>query len=123
MEVILLIIFGTSFMGLVAIVIRAYYVKDYSTRHKQKSAPPKYFAIHKGYVTSKNDGDRHYIGFLQLCKCYHLDPKYCIDWNDGGHLNRFEIDYIHLFPRLNGDYKLSHLVYKEDGPDYWGENG
>ena len=49
-----------------------------------------------GYVTSKNDGDEHYITAGQLKKLYRLDPnKHIISKHRG----------IPLYPLYHGDYE------------------
>lgn len=65
----------------------------------------KKYAIHEGFVTSKNDGERHFITFTQLCYLYRLNPRECLNWVKSGLGNRYE-DFIHLFPRYDGDYVL-----------------
>ena len=69
----------------------------------------KAFAVHPGFVTSASDGDRHYIGYNQLVELYGVDPKQCIGWDDrdpSTFRGRSEKNYIHLYPKANGDYRL-----------------
>jgi hypothetical protein len=61
---------------------------------------PRY-ALHPGWVTSKTDGDEHYIGLGQLIKLYKLRPGEYFRWNEHGHLRN---DYIHLYPNYHGLY-------------------
>jgi hypothetical protein len=66
--------------------------------------------IHPGFVLSKNDGDRHFIGVRQLLKLYGLKPSEavvclsCQRRDAQGCLPNYE--YVHLFPRYDGDYSL-----------------
>lgn len=68
----------------------------------------KYLVI-GGYVTSKNDGDRHYVSSYVLARLYGLNPKDCFlaeENNERSLLGiRFE-DYIILRPRYDGNSKL-----------------
>jgi hypothetical protein len=64
--------------------------------------------VHPGWVTSAHDGDRHLIGFGQLCELYGLDRRYAIDANS----QRAEFDVRllgararHFFPREDGNYE------------------
>jgi hypothetical protein len=64
---------------------------------------PKY-ALHPGYVISKNDGDEHYISAGQLARLYRLGPfEYCV-WVEPNIYLRVWEDYIHLYPRYDGNY-------------------
>ena len=65
------------------------------------------FCLHPGYVTSKHDGDRHYIGAEQLASLYGVDMKDCIV----SHSDKFggfyhDTLYVHLHPRYDGNYSL-----------------
>jgi len=65
------------------------------------------YCLHPGWVYSKNDGDEHWISYNQLIQLYHLDPRDCVNYAyiwDRGHS-----EYIHLYPRLNGDYCVRSL--------------
>lgn len=67
----------------------------------------KMYAVHPGFINSKNDRQCHYITFEQLCKLYKLSPADCYRWNDeeaGNYRNRDK--YIHLYPDYHGEYKL-----------------
>ena len=66
------------------------------------------YAIHPGYVTSKNDGDLHYIGVAQLVRLYKLRAGEYITWDRNRpetYLGRNKEDYIHLYPRYDSDYR------------------
>lgn len=75
------------------------------------------YALHPGMVTSKRDGDRHFIDAHQLARLYGVRPSECVvvPWNveqgrERQHqllLERIErMDLIHLHPRYDGNYKL-----------------
>lgn len=60
---------------------------------------PKY-ALHPGWIISKNDGDRHYIGIGQLVNLYQLKPNEYIVWGKGHNWDA----YVHLHPDYYGNY-------------------
>lgn len=68
----------------------------------------KYLVI-PGYVASKSDGDHHYIGARRLMELYKVDPRECVIATD--EFLKFTsqsiiLDFIHLEPRYDGNYKL-----------------
>lgn len=70
-----------------------------------KEQPKVFYIVHPGWVKSQNDDDNHFIGFGQLCRLYHVNPRDCIDasnehWAAGRDVEKFE----HLYPRSRGDY-------------------
>lgn len=65
------------------------------------------YALHPGYVTSKTDDDEHYIGIAQLARLYQLRSTEYIVWDDRephASLRGTWDDYIHLYPRFDGNY-------------------
>jgi hypothetical protein len=69
----------------------------------------KKYAIHPGYVTSKNDGEQHFISYGQLINLYGLKEKDCIVWDleiPETWRGRNHKDYVHLYPKYNGRYIL-----------------
>ena len=69
---------------------------------------PKY-ALHPGFVDSWTDSDRHYITGHELARCYGLTPEQYFIWDverEATYVGRKWEDYIHLFPRHDGDYRL-----------------
>lgn len=77
------------------------------------------YALHPGFVTSKNDGDRHFINAHQLASCYGVRPCECVvvPWDATKTrideirrqqiIDRIErMKLIHLHPRYDGNYKL-----------------
>lgn len=71
----------------------------------------KKYALHPGFVTSRFDGEQHYIGIRQLVHLYGLSQSEYVVWDDRGSLGRREEDYIHLYPSYEGNYERP----KEDG--------
>ena len=65
------------------------------------------YVLHPGYVVSHTDGDRHYIGAGRLAELYGLPRNartvIVADWRMGF---REQDGDVHLYPRLDGDYKL-----------------
>lgn len=66
----------------------------------------KKYAVHPGWVISMNDKDRHWVSFCQLTRLYGVNPRECFTWNDISKRGRNPDDYIHLYPRSNGDYRI-----------------
>ncbi len=78
-------------------------------RHKGIDMKPKY-AIHPDFITSQADGDFHFIGIGALVHLYKLKPGEYIVWDDlrpETYLGRNSDDYMHLYPRNDGDYRRS----------------
>lgn len=82
--------------------------------------------LHPGMVTSRNDGDRHYIKAAVLASLYRVNLQDCIvvdgdrvptNWiitcltRDNGHIYPVHMtalpDDVHLYPRLDGKYPLT----------------
>lgn len=73
----------------------------------------KLYAIYPGVVTSRYDGDCHYISAAQLARLYGVSIGECVvvEWGDYSKPWRREsIAYastlIPLIPRYSGDYSL-----------------
>ena len=64
------------------------------------------YAIHPSIITSKTDGNEHFITAYQLMNLYKVNPKECFIWDKESSLSRRWNDYIHLFPRFDGNYDL-----------------
>ncbi len=62
------------------------------------------YAVHPGWITSKHDGQRHYIGIAALVRLYKIQAKEWIVWNS--HFGHLWEDYIHLYPNYHGNYRL-----------------
>lgn len=68
----------------------------------------KKYAIHPGWIKSKTDSDIHYIFASVLAQLYHLKPYEYIIWDSERpetYLGRCFKDYIHLYPRYDGNYE------------------
>lgn len=70
-----------------------------------------------GFITSKNDGDRHYVGPHTLAVFYNINPKECFfakDENDPLLLSIRTEELIYLQPRFDGNYNLSDILNKKE---------
>lgn len=63
----------------------------------------KKYALHSGTVSS-SDGDLHEIKAHQLQILYQLDRNDCIIWDSRNSIGRNWDDYVHLYPRDDGNY-------------------
>jgi hypothetical protein len=73
------------------------------------------YALHPGPVTSKRDGDRHFIDARKLAWLYRVNPSECVvvPWEAGPGrehellLERIErMGLVHLYPSYRGDYTI-----------------
>lgn len=62
------------------------------------------YVLHPGYVTSKHDGQRHFVGGPSLASLYGVDIRDCV-YGDVSNYNEQAGD-VHLMPRYDGDYRL-----------------
>ena len=67
------------------------------------------YAVYPGEVTSRVDGQLHYISASQLIKLYHVNPDQCVivypdrpDTIQGIDMSKV----IALYPRYHGNYTL-----------------
>jgi len=69
------------------------------------------YIIHEGYIISKNDGDAHFIKGEQLIKLYRLKRSECeiIRYNDKRKHLWFKSNYIHLYPKFDGNYNIEKV--------------
>ena len=71
------------------------------------------YILHPGYVTSKNDGERHYISGLRLMQLYGVNRRDCtiIEGDGFRSLSKYrgQPGDVHLHPRRDGDYRLPVL--------------
>jgi hypothetical protein len=69
----------------------------------------KYFVI-ADYITSKNDGDRHFITCNQLMRLYSVREEECVCLENGTERYKMYVDrygnLIELRPKSDGDYRL-----------------
>lgn len=70
----------------------------------------KKYLVVPGFVTSKTDGDRHFISSRQLMDLYGVVADDCHIASHPSHLDGFNIGgenpLIILSPRYDGDYTL-----------------
>lgn len=72
------------------------------------------YVLHPGRVTSKADGQSHYINAAQLADLYGVSLRDCITYPAGDdtesrfkrQLWRDPVGAIHLHPRYDGNYQL-----------------
>ena len=84
---------------------------------------PKY-VVCPGKVTSKNDGQEHYIGPMQLMRLYGVDSRECeiyepAPWWPQSYYQEAEKrqqGMIRLYPRYDGDYSLPSNAKVTGGP-------
>jgi hypothetical protein len=62
--------------------------------------------VYPGFIISRQDGDKHYIGFLQLCRLYRIDPHTAIDVRTQVVSILPQPDDKHYHPRYDGKYPL-----------------
>jgi hypothetical protein len=71
------------------------------------SASSKRYAVHPGYVTSRNDGQDHYLGFMRLCQLYRVAPAECVDMSQEKNWRGIDVsNLVRLTPRSDGNYAL-----------------
>lgn len=71
---------------------------------------PRY-VLHPGPVpSSRGDGGQHFVTASQLALLYHVSMDDCVVYQKGMRLD--EPGDIHLFPRSNGVYLLSGIVFE-----------
>lgn len=74
--------------------------------------PRKKYMLHGGFITSKMDGDRHFISATRLAQLYNLNVRECVldddtRNRDGRGIRGYVLsDFIHLYPRFDGDYEV-----------------
>jgi len=75
--------------------------------HDTKGDPTMTFRyiVHPGYVRSKNDGDKHWIGFHEICRLYRVNPRECVNAGIPNYTN-LGLRLTPLYPNENGDYSL-----------------
>ena len=66
----------------------------------------KKYAICPGYVTSKNDGERHFINATELMRLYGVNPAECVIFHDEKSILREGGSLIILRPDYDGDYTI-----------------
>ncbi|BAO20640.1 hypothetical protein [Pseudomonas phage PPpW-3] len=65
------------------------------------------YVLHPGNITSKRDGQSHYVSAANLADLYSVPMRDCIvDLGDGSHATLCVPGATHLYPRADGDYRL-----------------
>ena len=65
------------------------------------------YAICPGYIRSKTDGDRHYIGYNRLIELYQLNPKDCFLDEKVNYIGLSPSDQIiYIYPLYSGNYQI-----------------
>ncbi len=65
------------------------------------------YVVFEGEITSKNDGQKHFINFRDLIKLYGVSIRECIrakDYYERDGLDLKDIKFLH--PRDDGKYEL-----------------
>lgn len=68
------------------------------------------FLVVPGMVTSKSDGDRHFIGARDLMRLYRVSPEECVVMSEedvvryNPYSSEYPMNLIQLLPRYDGDY-------------------
>ena len=62
----------------------------------------KKYVVHPGWITSKNDGDRHFVSSNALVRLYGVNPSECmIKYPTSAPAPE---GMIHLYPDYSGEY-------------------
>lgn len=81
---------------------------------RKEYGPDLKYAVYPGPVTSKTDGDQHFIPSEMLIMLYKVDPRECIVIRRNDDPTRYlaaqeiakEFNLIPLVPQYNGDYSI-----------------
>ncbi len=65
------------------------------------------YVVMPGYITSRQDGDEHYIGGRELMRLYGVRPDECYVLRPGETGSGLPEGLRVLRPRYDGDYRLS----------------
>lgn len=69
----------------------------------------KKYIVVGGWVTSRNDGERHYVSAEKVARLYNVDPRECYLASgplDALYNSNYPDDCIILSPRYDGNYTL-----------------
>lgn len=66
------------------------------------------YVLHPGHITSKSDGQSHYINAARLADLYGVSLRTCINADAPEYLavQHSAASFTHLYPRYDGDYRL-----------------
>ena len=70
------------------------------------------YIIHPGDVISQSDGDKHYVGYSDLIRLYHL-PYSCTFVEDVQGVTVVGKRAIHLYPDSSGEYDIEKVILKQ----------
>lgn len=65
------------------------------------------YVLHGGYVISRYDGQRHYVGPVQLARLYGLNLRDCALIRSEMPGSQYPPDAVHLYPRNDGELPLA----------------
>lgn len=77
-----------------------------------------------GWITSRSDGDRHFISASKVAELYRVNPSECIFINPEDHPNYepqkgYDLSQLtDLWPREDGDYTLTSSGPTSDTSSY-----
>lgn len=63
------------------------------------------YVVHPGKVTSKTDGDVHFIGFRQLVELAKVPLSACIN-AETSYETQWPRDAVHIYPAYDGNYEV-----------------
>jgi general stress protein YciG len=70
----------------------------------------KKFLVIPGTITSKSDGDRHFIGARELMRLYRVKQEECVVMSEedvvryNPYSSKYPMNLVRLEPRYDGDY-------------------
>ena len=73
--------------------------------------PEDGYILYPGFVTSKNDGQEHFIGYAQLIELYKVNPQFCRNGNKMANWHAVFPNALKLAPRYDGDYDLRNCSF------------
>jgi hypothetical protein len=84
--------------------------KEIARKGAQVRWSKKRFLVIPGTITSKSDGDRHFIGARELMRLYRVKPEECVVMSEedlvryNPHRSKYPMNLVRLEPRSDGDY-------------------
>lgn len=69
------------------------------------------YVLYPGVVTSKYDGQRHFISAATLMRLYRVRPEECLIYDANEPKEKYQ-DLIPLSPKYNGNYEIPHMENK-----------
>jgi hypothetical protein len=80
---------------------------------KNKRVGENRWAIHPGFVISRSDGQRHYVGARQLADLYGVPFAECVVVDierPEGYLGKDLSGLVHLHVKYDGNYPKNNLI-------------